>query len=651
MPNDEVKISQLPVGTLGNGSLFETSEVSGEGYASTKVAASDLGNYVNTVLQYAGLKTAVLNVVGAVNSVLAIFADEYNTTTYYNPGWYCIKDGVLYVCQNDTHGTWSEGAWTETTVDEALRSMKSEIEYFDLIKFNSDNVAAFHSTTTAYSKGDYCINDEDLVLYRAKVDIPVGTAWDDTKWEVCTIGGELKSLNDSRLDDLPVVTMPYSAVATFNTDRAVPLADVSCQIVAQQSGSGDPSPSNIRSISGFSSLNLTATGKNLFDKTQTLEEGNITDDGSIGSATGYVHTDYIKVNASTDYVTSGDVALGNTRNAIACYDKDKNFLTRLLPSSAGGWTFTTTSATAFIRMNLGGSSRDLNTIQLEEGTTATTYQAFGKNVTIPLGSTVYGGTIDVTTGLLTIDKVYYTVDDFTWTYAPAYGRMQATLPFNPSATTINARNLPFLCSQYRCISDGRPYGDIVNNDCYYGGTSNNNLFIHDDRYSNADTFKTNEGSTQFVFPIAEPTTVQLSATTLTALSGENNIWADTGDTSVAYRESAQKYIDENTGLSRAKVYSLNLSQGGAWINTGVDMTSVDTLMFERNDNSDVNLQVVIKKSQIAVYTGGADVYTTIYAQGGKPLNVRIYNNILYASYNGTGAATYVTNVYALKDVF
>lgn len=565
MPNDEVKISQLPVGTLGNGSLFETSEVSGESYASTKVAASDLGNYINTVLQYAGLKTAVLNVVGAVNSVLAIFADEYNTTTYYNPGWYCIKDGMLYVCQNDTHGTWSDGAWTETTVDEALRSMKGEIEYFDLIKFNSDNVAAFHNTTTAYSKGDYCINDEDLVLYRAKVDIPTGEAWDSTKWEAVTIGSELKSLNDSRLDDLPVVTMPYSSVATFNTDRAVPV-DVTCEI-----GS-----------TGASAVNITQTGKNIYpikvgrDNWTNNRNATHTDNADILSITTASETNSGVYARTTSQSTLLDTIIAHNVNVtISLYAKasaaNSDFFFGF--QTIGGTTATLTTdwqkviipiynyygltpIMTFYNRSGASITVDVKDVQIEIGE-ATDYEAYKTNTrTISIGETVYEGSVNITEG-----------------------------------------------------------GSV--------------------------TYDDGHGSTSTLSPI----------TPITPYIGTNNIWADTGDTSVAYRESAQRYVDENTGLSRAKVYSLNLSQGGAWINTGVDVTNVDTLMFERNDNSDVNLQVVIKKSQIAVYTGGADVYTMIYNQGGKPLNVRIYNNVLYASYNGTGAATYVTNVYALKDVF
>ena len=97
------------------------------------------------------------------------------------------------------------------------------------------------------------------------------------------------------------------------------------------------------------------------------------------------------------------------------------------------------------------------------------------------------------------------------------------------------------------------------------------------------------------------------------------------------------------------LYTFNESQGGSWINTNVSVIDIDTFMFQ-DVRDNVTYQEVIKpKSEIAVYTGGTDVYTTIYTQS-RPMNVRIYNNYLYVSYNGRGPATNVTNVFKYETV-
>lgn len=105
-------------------------------------------------------------------------------------------------------------------------------------------------------------------------------------------------------------------------------------------------------------------------------------------------------------------------------------------------------------------------------------------------------------------------------------------------------------------------------------------------------------------------------------------------------------VSVSGSVSKTLLYTFNLSQGGAWLNTQVDVTDIDVFLFERVDSSDVNNQTLIEKSDIAVYTGGQDVYTNVYRQNGKDMNVRIYNNILYVSYGSTGSSSYVTNVYS-----
>ena len=46
-------------------------------------------------------------------------------------------------------------------------------------------------------------------------------------------------------------------IATFNDGQVLPLSNLKVGIEAVQSGSGDPSPSNPRPISGWSSVNVT----------------------------------------------------------------------------------------------------------------------------------------------------------------------------------------------------------------------------------------------------------------------------------------------------------------------------------------------------------------------------------------------------------
>ena len=98
------------------------------------------------------------------------------------------------------------------------------------------------------------------------------------------------------------------------------------------------------------------------------------------------------------------------------------------------------------------------------------------------------------------------------------------------------------------------------------------------------------------------------------------------------------------------LYSLNKSQGAVWVNTNIDMTDIDKLFFSYSSNGASSYGRQIDKSDIAVYTGGADVYTMIFPADliGKAFNIRIYNSVLYVSFNGIGASTDIVTAYDIS---
>ena len=84
-------------------------------------------------------------------------------------------------------------------------------------------------------------------------------------------GTHIRSMkNDSDyqnvIDNLIEETISDTAIASF-TDGAkgIPLKNLVVDINAVQSGSGTPSPTNVRAISGWSSCNVTRCGKNIAD--------------------------------------------------------------------------------------------------------------------------------------------------------------------------------------------------------------------------------------------------------------------------------------------------------------------------------------------------------------------------------------------------
>ena len=56
--------------------------------------------------------------------------------------------------------------------------------------------------------------------------------------------------------------------------------------------------------------------------------------------------------------------------------------------------------------------------------------------------------------------------------------------------------------------------------------------------------KLSETPLQVVYKLATPQTYQLSPTEVTLLLGDNNVWADTGDSTVTYRADTKLYIQK-----------------------------------------------------------------------------------------------------------
>ena len=131
----------------------------------------------------------------------------------------------------------------------------------------------------------------------------------------------------------------------------------------------------------------------------------------------------------------------------------------------------------------------ISNIQLELGSTATDYEPHAGqtyDIAFPTeAGTVYGGTLDVTTGVLTVDRAQIA------SYAGE------TLP----STWISDR------------------------DVYSAGA-------------------TPTTGAQVVYELATPITYHLTPQEITTLLGQNNIWADTGDMSVTYRADTKLYIDK-----------------------------------------------------------------------------------------------------------
>ena len=229
----------------------------------------------------------------------------------------------------------------------------------------------------------------------------------------------------SSLNVIKQLSQPFSQSGSIITCYPVegsPLHVVS-DITAVQEGTGDPSPDNVRSIKGYEKALLTQCGKNFLN----LDNCNLID-CKIASITNST----IQCAINNRYFASiypNDMPINNT--AITFSQKqilpDKKMTiveygiktteangtnTNYVTKSLGNLAYKGDGHHIELRTNRSDTAfTDTTTIienlQLEVGTVATPFEPYrGQTYTADFGETVYGGTLDWTTGVLTKTHEY-----------------------------------------------------------------------------------------------------------------------------------------------------------------------------------------------------------------------------------------------------
>jgi hypothetical protein len=135
---------------------------------------------------------------------------------------------------------------------------------------------------------------------------------------------------------------------------------------------------------GLSSQSVTTLGKNLFDRSRAMEDKALTwATGIPFSETNSLASDFIRINLNTEYVI-------NYRSQILLYDSNKTFIERYSSFNSGQYSFNiSTLNIVYVRLGfrpIDNNSIDMTAIsdiQLELGSTATTYTPFIPNSPSP----------------------------------------------------------------------------------------------------------------------------------------------------------------------------------------------------------------------------------------------------------------------------
>ena len=312
---------------------------------------------------------------------------------------------------------------------------------------------------------------------------------------------------------------------------------------------------NICPISGRTEVDVVRTGKNIApsvnyntNRFTMNDSGVVTQNNPSSASWGWAYSESIirqTLKAGT-YTASFDAETLSTNVSaeMRVYDSANTQLVTTgtrQNAKQGSCTFTITEET-----EIGICAKVYDgawKFQLELGSTATEYKPYnGQSYTIQLGQTVYVGTLDVVSGVLTVTHKMVDMGELNWAYTLLNGSgsfyvsmADAKLP-STNSTVANMISSGYAIDTANNIYTDTTSGRLSLNTSGYVQVRNSN-------YTDATTFKTAMNGVQLCYELATPQTYQLTPQQIQTLYGDNNVWADSGDVSITYKADIQKYID------------------------------------------------------------------------------------------------------------
>ena len=372
----------------------------------------------------------------------------------------------------------------------------------------------------------------------------------------------IESLEDDRYKPY-VIDSASGAIASF-TDGAdnIPLKSLAVDInPIQDLSHGDPSPTNICPISGWTRMQLAQTGKNLFPYkdvesqtkngvTFTVEKSNgvITNIHMQGTATAqFSFTFYVNGVDEQWVLPKGDFNFyigGDKPTQSRTFDINvrKAGTTSDIIAGSNVRTITlseqTTFGSAYIWIYSGAVlNHNIIPVIVQSGVdTSVKYPIIQRHsVTVQLGQTVYGGKLDVLSGVLTVEKYYGDLGG-------ASIHVQ-----NDEYKLVKKSGFPYAKS----VSGGVAISNVTNKFGNIPSSSYNSTKIQFPTAGTGTIYASmpidfDVSAVTFCYELATPIEIQLTPHEVNSLLGQNNIFADTGDTMCEYRADTKLYIEKLT---------------------------------------------------------------------------------------------------------
>ena len=335
---------------------------------------------------------------------------------------------------------------------------------------------------------------------------------------------------------------------------------------------------NIGEISGYTSANVNLCGKNLLNIDNFVQRS-----GYSNLSVSYANKDitisgynaggrFACFNVFTDIGKTYTVKYSGRTNISDC--RITNSDTKPTAWISGGttiavntaYTFTSVKSWYQIWIELSADNAVISELQIELGAQATDFEDYsGETYNIPFEQTVYGGSLNLTTGELIIDMAFSVLDETTTFYQSG------------NSAYINLEG----CS----IVD--EYGDAITNKYNFGtwsqvtGSDATKFTLYKNSAWTVPRLAFNLGSQtldqfvaslenkpiQVLYKLAEPIVVQLTPTQIYNLLGVNNMYSDIGDITVKHK--ANGVIVTDTGAVVSFYAGLDDIEKGVLLNRAI----------------------------------------------------------------------------------